>query len=325
MDRIYFSDKNILTEFFKEIKDNGQLKSWRKLASYIGTARSNLGNYRNGNLLLSEERFLKLLDLINEEKRPYFLNNLMRKNKNWGQIIGGKKAYKINKKAFDIGRNIAYKNRSVKYDFDINMPLSNELCEFIGAIIGDGFTNKYKNLYQIQISGDKKLDKQYYNDTLKVICEKLFKITPKITTRKRGFYFNIYSKRLFELLTKRFGIPAGVKCYSIKIPDEIIKAGNNFLKFVLRGMFDTDGGIGLDKRKAYKKPYIRINYTSASPLLMNQLNEILIKYNLPHSTHKVNNNRAQQIQINGEKNVKLFLSNIGFSNPRHLDKVKHLM
>ena len=60
------------------------------------------------------------------------------------------------------------------------MPLSEELCEFVGAVIGDGFTNVYGHLYQTQITGDKVLDFKYYFDRLKPICEKIFNITPKI-------------------------------------------------------------------------------------------------------------------------------------------------
>ena len=92
---------------------------------------------------------------------------------------------------------------------------------------------------------------------------------------------------------------------------------------VLRGMFDTDGGIGLDKRKTYKKPYIRINYTSVSEVLIKQISDILFKINLLHSIHKRGN--AFMIQINGEKNVKKFISEIGFSNSRHLKKVRYLV
>jgi hypothetical protein len=96
------------------------------------------------------------------------------------------------------------------------MPLSEELCEFLGVIIGDGCTNKYGNLYHTQTAGDKILDKRYYSNNLDLICRNVFNIRPKIVVRERGIYMNIYSKRLFEMLTGRFKIPAGKKCYSVK-------------------------------------------------------------------------------------------------------------
>jgi hypothetical protein len=92
-------------------------------------------------------------------------------------------------------------------------------------------------------------------------------------------------------------------------------------------MFNADGGIGWDKRKSYKKPYIRVNYTSSSMGLINQIHEIFSRMEILHSTHTKLNpiNKAKMIQINGESNVRKFIKNIGFSNPRHLNKIRHLI
>jgi hypothetical protein len=215
----------------------------------------------------------------------------------------------------------------LKYPIDMNIPLSESLCEFVGAIIGDGCTNRYGKIYQTQIAGDKNLDLEYHSYLCK-ICEQLFDYSPKIIKRENGIYFNIYSRALFELLTNRFNIPAGMKCYSVIIPQEIMAADEKMLRATLRGMFNTDGGVGIDRRSTYKKPYIRVNYTSASEMLIRQISGILIQYDLPHSIHKTNLNNinpTRQIQINGERNVSAFLHKIGFSNPRHLSKVDHLL
>ena len=321
MKRVFFINKKDRNNFFNKIK-NSQ-KSWRKIALLIGTNRSMIDNYRSGKLCIPEDRLSKLIDLVPAKEKEYFNKKIKYKDSNWGQIIGGKKAYVINKDKFDIGREKG--SKTVKYDFNINMPLSKGLCEFIGAIIGDGFTNKYNHTYQTQITGDKILDEKYYHKTLSPICEKEFNIKPIIKKREDRITLTIYSKRLFELLTKRFNFPHGIKSYTIKIPDEILKSHEELINSTLRGMFDTDGGIGLDKRKIYKKPYIRINYTSASNFLIDQIHNILENYNIPHSIHEKKDSPAKQIQINGEENVKRFISKIGFSNPRHLNKIKHLI
>ena len=135
---------------------------------------------------------------------------------------------------------------------------------FTGVVIGDGFTNKYDHHYLVQITGDKKLDENYYSAILQPLCKTIFDVPAKITTTKDALRLSIYSKALFEMLTIRFDIPAGKKCYTIMIPEEIMSAENKFISATLRGMFNTDGGIGFDKRKCYKKPYIRVNYTSAA-------------------------------------------------------------
>ena len=126
------------------------------------------------------------------------------------------------------------------------------------------------------------------------------------------------------MLTKRFKIPAGLKAHSVKMPKEILDSPR-MIKFMLRGMFNTDGGVGFDRRKTYKKPYVRINYVSVSKNLIEQMHNLLDKYEIPHSIHRRNDPKAMQIQINGEENTKLFLKKIGFSNQRHLKKVNYLI
>jgi len=319
--RVLFTNKGSCALFFEEAKNSFGVKSWGKLGKILGTSRSMVDNYRKGNLCIPESRFLILLNSMGEERRAYFLKITRKKDENWGRVIGGKKAYEINKKEFNKGRAIAKESikKRAKYEFNVNMPLSEDLCEFIGALIGDGFTNKYGNLYQTQITGDRSLDSDYYYNILKPICESLFKISPKITEKDNTIRLNLYSKRLFEMLTKRFQFPAGIKCYSIKIPAEMLGSEEILLNSTLKGMFNTNGGIGIDKSKKYKRPYIRINYTSASKDLINQLSKILDAYSIPHSVHRKGN--SFMVQINGPENVRRFISKIGFSNKRHLDKI----
>ncbi len=323
MSRVYFPNNKDREKFFEEVKKSG--KSWKEISEGIGTTRSMLDQYRFGKLYLPQGRFSSLSGLIPRGERDNFARKTKTVEGNWGQIIGGKNAYKRNKKAFDEGRKISAKSNSARHDFDINMTLNEDLCEFIGTLIGDGFTNKYNNFYQTQFTGDKILDLDYYQNKISPICKKLFGITPTISTSPRCLRANIYSKRLFEMLTKRFGIPAGKKCYSVMIPKEILDSEDKFICATLRGMFDTDGGIGFDKRKIYKKPYIRVNYTSVSHRLIDQIMELLSEYKIPASVYNKNDTSAREIQINGENNVKLFLDKIGFSNQRHLKKIKHLL
>ncbi|MBI2110013.1 hypothetical protein HYT58_02475 [Candidatus Woesearchaeota archaeon] len=333
MQRIYFLNAMDRNVFFKEIKCCPNLKKWKNIANFLGISKTTLEYYRNGKYCMPEDNFTKLLNTLGDYKRALFLRLVRKKPKNWGCTLGGKKTAFLYPKILEKGRYTAWKKKKkqLKYNFDPNMPLSENLCEFVGVIIGDGFTSKYSGAYQTQITGDGNLDQHYYYNFLKSVCEKLFNITPKIHKKDNTIRLNIYSKKLFEILTKRFGIPPGKKCYNVKIPEEIIKAEKKFLNSTIRGMFNTDGGIGFDRRNTYKKPYIRINYSSASKKLINQLNSILSKYQIPYSLHKrkskyyINSHITYMIQINGESNVKKFLSEIGFSNNRHLHKLEYLI
>src|SRR3989344_2176236 len=145
MARIEFLGVEICHTFFEESKINGSYTSWRGLASFIGTTRAMLDKYRNGKISLSSQRFEKLLSLFSPDRKDFFIKQAIKKPSNWGQKIGGIQAYKINKIFFDLGRKkrwsqIIRNKFGVKYNFDINMHLSKELCEFIGVIIGDGCT-----------------------------------------------------------------------------------------------------------------------------------------------------------------------------------------
>ncbi len=320
--RIKFLKNEDRFNFFDDTRTSLRLKNWRELASFLKTHRTISDKYRLGEFLIPEDRFLKLLKVLDRDKQDDYLNKITKIEDNWGAILGGKKAYQLNKEAFEEGRKRGGKGgANYTPKFDINMSLSPELCEFIGAFIGDGFTNKYQSRYFVQITGDKVLDYEYHYNYLNLLCQKTFNSQPRIYVTENGLRFNIYSKTLFEMLTKRFQFPAGKKSYTVVIPEEIYNS--EFLKYTLRGMFDTDGGIGVDKRKTYKIPYIRINYTSVSKKLIKQVNLSLLKLEIPHSIHKKGN--SWMIQINGVRNVKRFLVQVGFSNKRHLEKVRYLI
>jgi hypothetical protein len=204
------------------------------------------------------------------------------------------------------------------------MPLSQELCEFVGAVIGDGNITKYPRTGQVSICGHPELDLAYHH-YLASLAAKLFGMGPRVIARKDRVQTRIYSLALYKLFTKRFGFTSGPKSYTTNIPDEIFYCGDEFRAAVLRGLFDTDGGVGTDKRKIYKKPYVRINFVSTSFNLVQRICSILDDFNIHYGVHLRDYITPQlQIQINGEVQVKKFLTKIGFSNERHLRKLSHL-
>lgn len=87
-----------------------------------------------------------------------------------------------------------------------------------------------------------------------------------------------------------------------------------FAEFV--GIVIGDGNI-YDKRKIYKKPYVRICLHMKNKNLLKQIKKILknkgIKNNL--------NSGGFNLSINGVSEVNKFLHIIGFSNKRHIDRI----
>ena len=116
-------------------------------------------------------------------------------------------------------------------------------------------------------------------------------------------------------------IKSGKKVYTVTIPEEIINSGENkLINSCLRGIYDTDGCVAFDQRKTYTKPYIRIVLHMKSPELIKQIYSVLIKQDINATMTK----DLCYIQINGVIECMKFIKKIGFSNPRHSDKIKEL-
>ncbi|MBS3101526.1 hypothetical protein J4204_05315 [Candidatus Woesearchaeota archaeon] len=140
--------------------------------------------------------------------------------------------------------------------------LNREICELIGAFIGDGYLGIYgrkKNQYVIGISGDKKLDEDYLKNYLKPLIKRNFPFTnPKLYYRndENTLMLRVNSKILHNLFME-LGFDNGKKSNVVTIPKKIIE-NEEFVKMTIRGIFDTDGCVFFDKRKPYYKPYPRI-------------------------------------------------------------------
>ncbi|MBN2421052.1 hypothetical protein JXB27_02120 [Candidatus Woesearchaeota archaeon] len=275
---------------------------------------------RSGETTIPYELFLELTSSLPEQERSIFSDKFELKNPNWGAIKGGQTTYKKHKNIFERGRKIGSSRIKPKYRFDFNTELTPDLCELIGAIIGDGFTNKYGNNYLVQITGHKKLDKDYYVERLIPIIKKISpNSNPIISMSSGALRLTINSKEFHILLTKRFKMDAGKKTHIVKIPEEILDSKNNLLiNSCLRGIFDTDGCVAFDKRNSYSTPYIRIVLQMLSKQLLGQVHTLLNKQGIKATITK----NQQYIQINGSENCKNFTDIVGFSNPRHLNKLK---
>ncbi len=200
------------------------------------------------------------------------------------------------------------------------MDLSKGLCEFIGAFIGDAFYNTYQSgKYTIQFTGDANLDDKYYTLTITPITKRLFGMKPYIQKKKNSLRVNFQSKELFYMLKDRFEFPQGKKVYSVKIPEEIIKAGKEYIYATIRGIFDTDGCIFFDKRALYKGPYPRVTLQIANKSLFLQLKSLLSEEFKLYTSER--SDRKFYIEIYGHEQLQKWMLLIGFSNPRHSDKI----
>lgn len=331
-DRIGFVSDDSRKQFFFAVREASGVPSWDALAGMFNIYRSQFQKYQYGKTLLPEKLFNSMLALLPKEKQESFSPLILKKSGNWGIVKGGKNNFAKNSDKIiarlreGFQRKVASRELSEPVNF--NAPLSEDLCEFIGAFIGDGCTDSYvtkqgKSKYHIQIVGNSVSDKDYLLIKLSSIAKNVFDIDAKHYFRKysKALNLNLYSKQLFMLLTKRFGFPIGPKTYTVKIPDKIMNSEEKFVFATIRGIFDTDGCVFLDQRKIYNKTYPRISLQTVSEPLFLQLKEFLSKYFPLYAHHNIKRH-SYCIEVYGHKQVEKWMKLIGFSNSRNLKKVK---
>ncbi|MCK4669957.1 MAG: hypothetical protein KAT43_02045 [Nanoarchaeota archaeon] len=316
--RVIFQNKSDRISFFKEALKASGFRFWKELRNFTNIPKSRFEFYKNGMYTLPYYRYQKLNNILSTEKQNYFNKTIQLIDENWGRKKGGITTYKNHKEIFMIGRKLSWKNRISKYHFDVNLELNENLCEFLGAFIGDGFTNKYGSSYVIQFTGDSRYDYEYYEKCMIPIAKTYFNIKPRIKRIDNTLRINLNSKTLHILLTQRFKFPAGKKSYTVKIPQEILNSCREHITALLRGIYDTDGCVFFDKRPSYRNPYPRIHIELINRPLIRQIYNTLQFFDLNPTITK----NGYIIQINGEKYTKKFLKTIGFSNSRHINRIR---
>jgi DNA-binding transcriptional regulator WhiA len=185
---------------------------------------------------------------------------------------------------------------------------------------------KRKGFYQLR--GHIEDDKEHYENRIKPLFKELFEIEINIrdmpSTRVVGF--QIWNDKLIHF-KKKFNLPLGKK-YNISIPKEVLK--NNILKkAVLRGIFDTDGGIYLQKKN--NKLYPRIYITTISQELSEQLLKLFNQLKLRATRYsqlynqKFNRQRSYIITIRGIEMFHRFMKEINPQNPKHQRKYREFL
>jgi len=208
----------------------------------------------------------------------------------WGQKLGGSR----------------YK------PFSLPNKITKEFAEFYGVMLGDGCI--YSNLNGLCVSGDKILDKDYYNYLSKLTFN-LFKIKPKILESKkdRTIRLILYSHPVSEYLLK-MGFPKGKKLdYKLKIPDFILK-NKNLTAYCIRGLVDTDGSIS-----SHPHTKIMIHISIVSDSLRSSIYSAFGSLGLKVGKYN------KGIVFYGKEKLNKFFRIIGSSNPKNIIKYKQFL
>ncbi len=207
------------------------------------------------------------------------------------------------------------KNDSQKLVLDFENP---QFLEFYGALLGDGWLSAHSRSDRINskawvvgFSGDIKLDENYLA-RIKRFTKSLFgkegyyKYRPNYSAMEFRFGF----RELIELLNKELGFPIGLK-EDLKINPRYLGKWN-LMKYVIRGLFDTDGSFYCDKDKRYRTPYPTIDITSDSTKLLGQLASELRGQGFRVIVNKRN------IKMKGREQTAKWFKEIEPKNERHL-------
>ncbi len=208
----------------------------------------------------------------------------------------------------------------------IPLEITEELTEETGWHIGDGSMNYYKNRGKIkgiyQLRGHIDDDRNHYIQRVKPIFKLLYGIDLSLREMPstRVFGFQIWSNKLVDFKEK-LGLPLGKKT-NIIIPKIFLE--NKYLKAsVIRGIFDTDGGIYLEKKNHKLYPIVYIDTISSK--LNNQLLEIFKEVGLRATSYnwldkRGNRQRSYKISIRGNEMFDKFMEIIKPANPKHIKK-----
>lgn len=191
------------------------------------------------------------------------------------------------------------------------------LGEFVGAFAGDGsfFHGKKTGHYTIKFHLHGKDDHEYYLYLERLIKNNFNKKLRVYRPKKNQLELSLYSKEIFKMLNY-FLILEG-KTKNVCLKGNIDDYSDDFLKYFLRGLFDTDGGVNK----------YRIMLKTISKNLMEQASRILFKFLIPHKLIKITDPRPNcqdcyQITIR-KSYIKRFSDEIGLSNPRKLRLLKN--
>jgi len=277
--------------------------TWKELGVLLNVVPNYLsGDLKSEKILISYKLYKNLCKLTKTNFEPHILEILP---SNWGKSKGG-----LNSP----GSIIKLKKPS----------FCSELAEFVGAVLGDGhvhFTKKSLKerkvgVYQIKIAGDLKLDENYHN-YLSKLSESLFGLRPRFIVNKKmnERFLCLYSKELVYFFVE-MGINPGNKISNQSTIPKWVYGNKLFLRSCVRGLIDTDGCI---HRMSNRDPHLlRINFKNHDYRLLKDAHKSFILLGF-HPSKIIRNN---VFYLSRQKEINKYLKEIGFSNKRHLDRLK---
>lgn len=189
------------------------------------------------------------------------------------------------------------------------LEMNSELGEIFGILNGDGHISK--TTHEISVVGNK-LEEEYAN-YVQVLFKRNFKLEFTKCFNENSFKVRAYSKKLTKELNDKYGLPLGKKLGQLKIP-EIVYKNKQWLYAYIRGLFDTDGGFFIRRKKEGM-----LHITSADPKYLKEVAAALVSIGFAIYLGR------EKVIIYDKKSIYKFFEKIKPANTKHLKKYKEFL
>jgi hypothetical protein len=206
---------------------------------------------------------------------------------------------------------------------------SADLAYLCGVLAGDGniYVREEKYDYAIKCVGNPKDEQEFYYVVICPLFKKIFglEIKAKLLDKNTTFGITLWSRALVQFLTEIIGLPRGAKHPSLHIP-KIFNTKELKLAFI-QGVADTD--FCFNMKKCGRTVIVGASKTKLfMEEISNEIENLGIRmwrgfdYKIKDSRFKKGFFITNRIEISNKKGILIWLDNIGFRNPKHLEKVR---
>lgn len=181
---------------------------------------------------------------------------------------------------------------------------SNQLAEFVGICLGDGNVSKY----QVGITLNSIADREYISYVTDLIHSMFPEIKISIIQRKE----QAVDVRINSRIVASFFYNMGIVPHNKKIPAWIFTSPT-YIKFCVRGLFDTEGSISFKTYVSKKGTslYKQLNFRNYDKNLV-----MFVRDTLKGMGLKPTMNLAKSLYLSNHKSIDQFREEIGFGNPK---------
>ncbi len=213
----------------------------------------------------------------------------------------------------------------------MSLKLTKNFAFFYGVMLGDGCLSLgCKRRKTVFVAGSMADDIPFFEEVLIPCVKKLIDKDIPIRFRPSMGAINLHfiKNSLFDFVSS-FGFPIGKKGDKLFIPKVFYE--KNLVKYVISGFFATDGSLVLTDNNGTLYPRVEAN--GIARRLINEIGIFLNSRGINCKFYKSKRRKFDglgnplmrqdqyRLQMNGKENLKKFVKEIGFINPKQIEKL----